>query len=322
MLAAVRLTDGRIAIANNGTSEIRFYGSDGRFLFATGGGGEGPGEFRYLQRLWRYRGDSLLARDLLMPRLSVFDTNGQFIRAVTLESRVVVIGVFDDGSLLAQGSARIEGDPAGLHRYDVPLHRLSPDGKPLDDLGVHIGSEGFHQVLGNRIVNHEPFFARKTQYLAAGLSLYVAPTDTYEFALRGSRGALRTLVRREFTPLTVTTNHRSTRQEALLANARDDNTRRRWERAFDEMPVRSTMPAYAEIHVGDLQNIWVREYNEPGDEQIRWTVFDGNGLMLGEVPGRDGFTPYHIGADFMLGRWRDADDVEHVRLYDLTKPGQ
>ncbi len=34
------------------------------------------------------------------------------------------------------------------------------------------------------------------------------------------------------------------------------------------------------------------------------------------------FSPLDIGPDFVLGLWRDADDVEHVRMYDLVKSGR
>ena len=30
---------------------------------------------------------------------------------------------------------------------------------------------------------------------------------------------------------------------------------------------------------------------------------------------------YEIGADYVLGRWRDDLDVEHVQLYPLLKAG-
>ncbi len=32
------------------------------------------------------------------------------------------------------------------------------------------------------------------------------------------------------------------------------------------------------------------------------------------------FQPLDIGPDYILGLWRDADDVEHVRMYQLVKP--
>lgn len=59
---ALRLPDGRIAVGNSGTSEIRIFAPDGRFLHSFGGEGEGPGEFSYLA-LVGLRGDSLVAVD-------------------------------------------------------------------------------------------------------------------------------------------------------------------------------------------------------------------------------------------------------------------
>ncbi len=48
VVGALRLSDDRIVVANGGTNEIRFYGPGGAFLSASGGEGEGPGEFRRL----------------------------------------------------------------------------------------------------------------------------------------------------------------------------------------------------------------------------------------------------------------------------------
>ncbi|MFQ5702894.1 MAG: hypothetical protein ACE5HT_02620 [Gemmatimonadales bacterium] len=44
--SAIRLSDGRIVIANAGTQELRFYDPDGMYDATTGGAGDGPGEFR------------------------------------------------------------------------------------------------------------------------------------------------------------------------------------------------------------------------------------------------------------------------------------
>jgi hypothetical protein len=67
---------------------------------------------------------------------------------------------------------------------------------------------------------------------------------------------------------------------------------------------------------GDL---WVADYRRPSDTQPRWTVFDSTGQMLGAVAMPERFTPYDIGADYVLGTWRDELDVEHVQLYALEK---
>ena len=104
VVGALRLSDDRVIVANGGTNEIRFYGPGGAFLSASGGEGEGPGEFRGLDAIRRLRGDSLFARDGRLYRGSVFDGQGRFIRAVQPQvpgrptnSEIV----FDDGIILA-----------------------------------------------------------------------------------------------------------------------------------------------------------------------------------------------------------------------------
>lgn len=46
-------TDGTIVIADQGSAEVRWFGSDGRILRRTGGRGDGPGEFRPSRRSGR-----------------------------------------------------------------------------------------------------------------------------------------------------------------------------------------------------------------------------------------------------------------------------
>ncbi len=66
--------------------------------------------------------------------------------------------------------------------------------------------------------------------------------------------------------------------------------------------------------------MWVREYDLPGNEANNWWVFDAEGTLQGTLGLPPRFQPLDIGPDYILGLWRDADDVEHVRLYGLVKP--
>src|SRR4051812_47765874 len=47
----LRLPDGRLAVANDGSAELRYFAADGHFLGAAGRQGDGPGEFRSVGRL-------------------------------------------------------------------------------------------------------------------------------------------------------------------------------------------------------------------------------------------------------------------------------
>lgn len=70
---AIRLSDGRIVVANAGSHELRIYDPRGRFLTSVGREGSGPGEFRALGSLDRLGSDSLITWDWRNNRAQVFD---------------------------------------------------------------------------------------------------------------------------------------------------------------------------------------------------------------------------------------------------------
>jgi hypothetical protein len=91
-----------------------------------------------------------------------------------------------------------------------------------------------------------------------------------------------------------------------------------------------TIPAYAALLFDDGGNLWIREYefadavafygDAPRLGATRWWVIAPSGVLLGDIVLPPRFGPHEIGEDWMLGVWRDADDVEHVRVYRLRKP--
>jgi hypothetical protein len=80
------------------------------------------------------------------------------------------------------------------------------------------------------------------------------------------------------------------------------------------------MPAYRGIMLDRGGNLWVEEYRRPGDRVPRWTVFSAEGEFLGTLAVPERFAVHDIGDDYVLGRWADDMDIEHVRMYELVKP--
>lgn len=78
VVGAVRLRDGRIAVMNAGSSQLRLYAPDGTFISSHGRAGDGPGEFRSATRL-HLIGDTLFVYDGGLQRLSLHDLTGSFI---------------------------------------------------------------------------------------------------------------------------------------------------------------------------------------------------------------------------------------------------
>lgn len=105
----MRLSDGRVVVANGGTNELRYYDSKGHHLVSVGGEGDGPGEFRRLASVAVLSGDTVAAWDAGNLRLSFFDPTGALARSIALETSEDVrfpqfLGVLDDAMILARAS--------------------------------------------------------------------------------------------------------------------------------------------------------------------------------------------------------------------------
>ena len=86
--SSFRAADGRIIVGNTGSQEVRVFDARGRHLWTAGGSGRGPGEFRWLSRVYRLPADSIMALDMAGNRLSVFDGNGEFARLFDVDRSV------------------------------------------------------------------------------------------------------------------------------------------------------------------------------------------------------------------------------------------
>ena len=73
------------------------------------------------------------------------------------------------------------------------------------------------------------------------------------------------------------------------------------------------------ILVDRLHHVWVRDFNQPGDDRAAWVVFDPEGRVQGRVETPAGLDIYEIGADYILGRNRDDLGVEYVERWRLTR---
>ena len=134
---ANRLSDGSIAMMDNGSGEIRIFSSDGRHLRSMGGQGEGPGEFRIGRYIWVLPGDTLWVGDYRPWRYHVYLSTGEFVRTVEMNPRYLNAslggGVLDNGtSVNVRNLFRRESD------FEVPQSRFvemhSPDGTVIGEL--------------------------------------------------------------------------------------------------------------------------------------------------------------------------------------------
>lgn len=332
--SAVRLSDGRIVVVNGGTNELRFYDASGHHLLNVGREGSGPGEFEQIRRVARLGGDTLVAWDPSTKRLSLIAPAGSFVRS----ARAAGIGgyfpqfhgVFADRSfVLADGFQPEFSAGTEISRPDVAYLRFGLDGALRDTLGPFPGGQQITVSGGsgdNRWLTMRALpFGRETYIAVQGDRFYMADSDRYEVAVYSAAGKLTALVRKHHQPLEVSGDDIERFKEDFLAPPEgeepDENRQRMEERVLAEMPFPEAFPALADLHVDARGNLWVEEYRRPGDERPPvWSVFDEAGRLLGTVETPPDLDLLQIGDDFVLGRWQDQFDVDHIRLYDLIKP--
>lgn len=324
---AVRLDDGRIVIANGGSHELRLYSPDGEHIESVGREGEGPGEFKGMGSLIRVGGDSLLIWDWNNRRASIFDTGGHFARTFRLEpprdesAWPYPIDLFADGTLLADaGRVFMSGEvQSGVSRDSTLYLRYDRDGVLIDSIGRFPGAESFVASRENFVTVTGLAFGRVPRIAPAGRGFYYGNSDAYEIGQYGMDGSPRRLIRKPQPNLAVTQADIDLYVEERLEGATSESWRQRLEKMLSDMPYHETMPAISDLEVDAAGNLWVGEYRRPGDDEPRWSVFDGEGRLLGEVRMPPRFSVFEIGPDYVLGRWTDELDVEHVQLYELIK---
>ena len=329
VVGALRLNNGCIVIANAGTSQLRFYDAAGRYVRAAGGKGGGPGEFLWIRWLGRTVGDTLLVYDGQNAlRISVFDSSGELVRTLRLqpvEGRKPAhpIGAFADGSLLIGTSYPTTRQPKPTPvRFPVRFFRYISSGRVADTVLTLHSEELFLQSVPAQVGGLAYWnlaFGRRMSVRLARERVYTGDGTTYEVRVYSSKGVLERLIRVLQPRLPVEAKDIEQYKLRQLENARGPFASLA-ERLLNEMPFPDSMPAFAGLEVDPVGNLWVEEYRRPGDDLPRWTIFDPTGTMLGTIALPERFALFQVGSDFVLGKWQDELDVEHVRLYELIKP--
>jgi hypothetical protein len=325
-----RLDDGRIAVGDGGSSQLRLYDSAGAFIAARGRLGQGPEEFGQFSslRIWRAPNGELLVNDSGNDRVNVFDRTGAYVRSVKLAAapngpRVFLVDVFADGTLLASapdGGGRLDASVVGpLAPMQFAYLRYSPAGAYLGrvlgaaDRPRYVNEYGQSRHFPYIPLTPEPkFVARDTTVLA-----YRGPRAEIEqwsaggkqvAAIRWSAGAPRAVA--DVWDRYVT--------ESL---DRMEGEQRLQYQHFYRQPLSlpSVVPAVDALLVDGDGNVWARRYRLPWETAQRWDVLSPEGTWVAAIETPDRLTVAQIGRDFVLGTHRDSLGVERVQLFGLTR---
>lgn len=324
--SSVRLADGRIAISNAQSNELRFYTPEGRFIRSVGREGEGPGEFQLIALLRLGRGDTIISSDAILPRLTLFSSDGAYARTIQLEAlegRVPRLRglISDTVALFSVQLYERSGGRSQAARDTLLLATRGLEGGVTQLIGRFPADEKFNQVLPNGSIAawNQPF-ARDAYAAVAGGLVWVGVSDTYEVRGFGPNGDLRSVVRMDRPAQPVGQTERSRFFQHHLEGVEDEDQRRTYENVHQIIEFPETLPAYSALESDDGGFLWVEEYVLPWEGgRPQWRIFDSNGRAVAVARTPAGLLVQEIGRDYVMGLWRDPMDIEHVRLYRLTR---
>jgi len=323
---AARLSDGRLVVADEGSSEVRFFAPDGTHLLSVGGRGEGPGEFALIQSMGPAGGDSVWVYDYGAARITVLAPDGAIARTIPVTPPLpagILVGRRSDGSfVLAQMWGT--GDPwapvpEGLVRETAVVAAYDANGRLRDTLARVPGREVFQRLEDGRMTMGVVPFARTASHALWGDDLVVGDQVDRVLEVLGPRGVAVRDVRWSGPPLDVTEEDVDRWGEGQVAAAPAvDRASVRARLAVTPFPDRR--PAYGRLLPDAGGCLWVAAYAEPGQAARRWDVLDGRGRRLGSLTLPPRFRLHQIGRNWLLGVARDDLDVERVEVRPLRRP--
>jgi hypothetical protein len=356
--SAFLLESGGLVVANEGTSDLRYYDAHGQHIRTVGRKGRGPGEFESLWYARAMRGDTVVTWDPDQRRVSFFDEDGDLVDEVTIDlsSHFVEVGGLStpaspaemvarrDGLLFFQpgaptwlltgymsdGMYRPRETPAeGVFRVTNTLFVVNRGGDVVETLGPVPGSEwfvtdGIRQIL---------FFGAWLHMAAGRETFVVGAGKPYAFSVLSAEGGLR-LADTGIPEVPLTDAAWEERLRLAMPRTPDQA---RVER-LRAMPKPETMPAYAALLIDDEDRVWVQEFDAErsgrvvpytvgmspdrlggvGDLQ-RWSVFDPSGALIGRLSLPSNVRITDIARGHLTTVVHDELGVERVQIFALQQ---
>jgi hypothetical protein len=322
---ATRLSDGRIVVANAGSSQLRFYDGSGNHLVDIGRQGRGPGEFQYLAGVVRGVGDTLHV-PAGIDRIITFASDGSLVR----ETPAGYLGLFKQPWMTEGG--RLMPDrtwllwvyenrmdrPDGSYRPILGFVRFDPATGAQDTLGWFLS--GMHERAAGE--TKSVAFSPNSSAAWSGSHMFAGDSKAFDIHAFDRDGTLSHIVRMATEPKPVTEEmkaaYRASYIERVSADPRAAANMERYERMMAELAWAPTLPAWRQLAGDEAGNLWVSDYSAYA-VTADWKVFTPDGRWLTNVRLPDGIRVLELGDDYLLGLWLDELDIEHVRMYEIVK---
>ena len=349
---SIVLRDGRIAILDGQSAQVRVYSPEGEHIEDWGGHGEGPGEYSSPSSIFPYRGDSILVSEFVASRFTILDDQGRFGRNVVpgmgvsfvtewrermeegdrswmpSESCCRMWGTLSSGDFLLSYPEMIPNTGTGTKRGAVSAAIVAGSGGAAEGVGDFEG--GAYQLgLQGRPLRFQ--FASQFEMAAGPDGFFATEGDAYSINEYDTNGRLRRIIRltRELRPVTdeIKAAHEARLREQILAPGAliEGGSPEEVLEMMLAPPYPSHLPAFDHLLVDPDGNLWAGQssYGGGGDDRTpdvnEFFVFAPGGRHLGVVEVPADLSVQRIGSDFILALTYDDLEVSYVHMYAIEK---
>lgn len=333
--AVATLPDGRIAVLDGGSLELRTYDGEGRFLTRYGGPGDGPGEFRYLMPPLIVRPDGEIGvYDFQPGRLTWLEPDATTLRGTVVPAgvrglpRSQLRGILGDGTLVVS-AMRGGGAPptsSAQIRDTLRLYTANPDGTIESEAPILTVPGAVRQILITggpdpaTIQSIEMMIvpmSRDARVLMAGDRIHGGEGDRFEIRTVNRTGRLERIVRLTETARPIDGSVRSAFVEHAASASSDPAA---LGRVYEGIEFPATMAAWDALLEDPEGNLWVRRFIPAHERRPEsWIVLGPDGEWRTDVVMPRGFLLMEVGEASVLGVHRDEFDVDRVRRHGLRR---
>ena len=314
----IRLTDGRIVVAEDSGPRLLWLSSDGA-LRATAGPVIADSGLVSVWPVGRLPGDAVVVWDAVTARLSVFAADGGLSHSYRLPDDSEAITpwrVLPDGSLLATVSHEMKASPDGAAVRDTTvLWSLDPATGERQEILRTPGALWVFRPSGAQRV---PYTGNPVFDIDGDDIIVSAGSDpVIERWTRTGRLLERMSDGRE--PLRVSPAMQARYRERRLRELRDPAVAPILLGDMAAWPWPEYAMAWDRLLVAEDGRIWVRGYETDRRQAAVWTVFDRSAGVIARTRTPPGFELMVVTGDLLLGVGAEEAGPEHVQAYRIER---
>ncbi len=329
VLGVARLKDGRVVIADGGSTELRVFAPNGSFIKSIGRKGLGPGEFDGILFMLRSQ-DTLVVHDR-QSRLQIYTGEGTLLRTwprPVFPGRGVNSwhGILSDGSGVVQGVDPVTDTISERSTATASLGLVSPQGTE---------ARGFTQIpvfeRWRRGGNSGGYFLGAVSRVAVmGERLCSGYAIRWEIRCFDRRGKLISRTSRDVNPGEVTEADKEIFRQGYRA-AQKTQPPERVNASLQVLQFAEERSAFGRFVPSPTGDLWIGEFVVlesfvPGrrgtvipTKPTTWSVVGPDGRWAADVVLPARFSLLDAGRDYVAGIELDEDDVETVVVYPLKR---